>query len=370
MWYRIAKFESEIFNVDKTNEPASLRAALEGFIFSIKEKTSDLQEISNAFRSYKNQLSKEQIYPANEIETVYDEVAEIYNLPEPVSGIEQEEKEDEKPTVIENLSFSKPTSGEITSNFGPRRAPMPGASTDHKGIDFDGETGDPVSASEAGTVSHAGPLSSFGNLVKIDHGNGFETYYAHLDSISVNVGDVVQKGQIVGAMGATGRATGSHLHFELRENGTPINPRFSSKKTDLDKLIEKEDLLATVVVLKKKDNKIYALIEKRGTSPKKHEWALPGGHVEKGETIKEGAVREVKEETDVDLDVNDLMMIDQFISEKGKHHHFFCTKVKKSHPAHSGSDAEKAEWCDVDDLPELAWNHKQYIERAVKKLFN
>ena len=64
------------------------------------------------------------------------------------------------------------------------------------------------------------------------------------------------------------------------------------------------------------------------------------------------------------------MLIDQLINDKGKHHHFFCTKVKKSHPTHAGSDAEKAEWYDVDDLPELAWNHEQYIRRAIKKLFN
>ena len=368
MWYRIAKIESEIFNTDKSNDPKNLRGLLEGFIASIKLKTSDSQTIANAFRSYKNKLVNEDIYLPNEIENIYDEIAEIYELPQPENS--QTKSNEKDSVIIENLSFSKPVSGPITSNFGAREAPMPGASTDHKGIDFDGETGDSVNASEAGTVSHAGPLGSFGNLVKIDHGSGLETYYAHLDSIIVNVGDVVTKGQMVGAMGASGRATGSHLHFELRQNGTPINPRFSSKKKDNESLVDDRNLLSTVVVLKKQDDKIYALIEKRGSSPKKHEWALPGGHVEKGETTQEGAVREVKEETGVDLDIESLMLIDQFINDKGKHHHFFCTKVKKSHPTHAGSDAEKAEWYDVDDLPELAWNHEQYIRRAIKKLFN
>lgn len=360
MWYRIAKFESEVFNVDKSNEPKDLRGALEGFISSIKERTSDLSKISNAFRSYKNKLIEEGKYPENEIETLYDEIVEIYKLSD----------SDDKTLDVGNLSFSRPVPGDITSNYGPRIPPTEGASSDHKGIDFDGETGDPVNASEAGTVSHAGPKGSFGNLVIIDHGNNYETYYAHLSSINVNQGELVQKGQIIGNMGATGRATGSHLHFELRQNGTPINPRFSSKKTDLDKLIEEENLLATVVVLKKKDKKIYALIEKRGSTPKKHEWALPGGHVEKGESIKEGAVREVKEETDVEISPDDLILIDQFISDKGKHNYFYCMKLHKSHPAHAGSDAEKTEWHDIDDLPELAWNHEQYIRRAVKKLFD
>lgn len=363
MWYRIAKFESEIFNLEKGNEPKDLRGALEGFIASIKSRTSDIEKISNAFRSYKNKLIQEGKYPSSEIEALYDEILEIYNL----SDVKTKQEDDSK---IGELSFTRPTAGPITSNFGPRNAPMPGASTDHKGIDFDGETGDPVNASEAGTVSHSGPLGSFGNLVKIDHGNNLETYYAHLNSINVNSGEVVQKGQIVGTIGSTGRSTGSHLHFELRQNGTPINPRISSKKEDAESLIEKRDLLSTVVVLKKDDDKIYALIEKRGSSPKKHEWALPGGHVEKGESTRDGAVREVKEETGVDIDADSLMLIDQFINDKGKHHHFFCVKLKKSHPAHAGSDAQKAEWHDIDDLPELAWNHEQYIKRAVKKLFN
>lgn len=360
MWYRIAKIESEIFNIDKSNDPKNLRGLLEGFISSIKQKTSDDEKISGAFRSYKNKLIQEGNFSEGEIENLYDEILERYNL----------KSSSESKLDVGDLSFSRPTSGPITSNFGPRKAPMPGASTNHQGIDFDGNTGDSIVASEAGTVSHAGPLGSFGNLVKIDHGKDLETYYAHLDSISVNPGEVVQKGQEIGTMGATGRATGSHLHFELRQNGTPINPRLSSKKTDLDKLIEEENLLATVVVLKKKDKKIYALIEKRGSTPKKHEWALPGGHVEKGESIKEGAVREVKEETSVEISPDDLILIDQFINDKGKHHYFYCLKLEKSHPAHAGSDAEKTEWHDIDDLPELAWNHAQYIKRAVKKLFN
>jgi murein DD-endopeptidase MepM/ murein hydrolase activator NlpD len=226
MWYRIAKIESEIFNIDKSNDPKNLRGLLEGFIASIKLKTLDSQTIANAFRSYKNKLVNEDIYLPNEIENIYNEIVEIYELPQSENS---QAKFDEKDSVIiENLSFIKPVSGPITSNFGAREAPMSGASTDHKGIDFDGETGDSVNASEAGTVSHAGILGSFGNLVKINHGSGLETYYAHLDNITVNVGDVVKKGQMIGAMGASGRATGSHLHFELRQNGTPINPKFSS----------------------------------------------------------------------------------------------------------------------------------------------
>lgn len=139
-------------------------------------------------------------------------------------------------------------------------------------------------------------------------------------------------------------------------------------KSDIEKLIADENLLASVVVLCKHGDKVKVLIEKRGSKPKKHKWALPGGHVEKGESIKEGAAREVKEETDVDIKPDDLMLIDQMINEKGKHNYFYCVLLDEDHPAKSGSDAEKAEWHDVDDLPNLAWDNEDYVQKAVRKL--
>jgi murein DD-endopeptidase MepM/ murein hydrolase activator NlpD len=122
-------------------------------------------------------------------------------------------------------TYSMPCDGYLTSHFGPR------GNITHPGVDLSLKTGDTVRSVWDGIVRYARPnRGGYGNLIIIRHHNGLETYYAHLDSIIVNVGDVVTKGQMVGAMGATGRVTGSHLHFELRQNGTPINPRFSSKK--------------------------------------------------------------------------------------------------------------------------------------------
>lgn len=214
MWYKKAQdFQSEIYNIDKSQDPKSLEDALRGFLFDIRKKTSDTDTISQAFKSYKNQLINEGNYSESEINSLYSLISEEENL--------------ESSFAVENLSFIKPVRGPMTSDFGPRKAPMSGASTNHQGIDFDGETGDPVMASESGNVSHAGERGSFGNLVIIDHGNGYETYYAHLNSIDVSPGENVQKGQIVGALGSTGRSTGSHLHFEVRLNGKPIKPEFS-----------------------------------------------------------------------------------------------------------------------------------------------
>ena len=219
MWYKIAKFDSEVDNFDNTNDPESLYGAMTGFIFSIKQKTSDLKKISDAFRSYKNKLIAEGNFNKDLIEENYRSLVEENNLTIDQVVNDQNDTGD--------LDFGRPLDGKITSNFGPRDAPMEGASTNHQGVDIDGEEGDYVVASEYGTVTHSGQKGSYGNLVIIDHGNGFETYYAHLSSTDVRVGETVQKGRAIGTVGQTGRATGPHLHFELRKNGTPISPPFS-----------------------------------------------------------------------------------------------------------------------------------------------
>jgi len=84
--------------------------------------------------------------------------------------------------------------------------------------------GTPVQASGGGTIVHAGPAGTYGNLVVIDHGGGLETRYAHLDRIDVAKGQAITPGQTLGTVGATGRVTGPHLHFEVRRDGQPIDP--------------------------------------------------------------------------------------------------------------------------------------------------
>jgi len=219
MWYKKAKFDSEIDNIDNSNDPDSVYMALLGFVFSMKQKTSDLQKISDAFRSYKNKLVDEGKFSTQEIEDAYDSIVEDNNLPT------NDDKSDTNNDTGE-LNFKKPLDGSITSNFGPRDAPMDGASKNHQGIDIDGNEGDFVIASESGTVTHAGPKGSYGNLVIIDHGDSYETYYAHLSSIDVRVDEKVMQARVIGKVGKTGRATGPHLHFELRLNGSPVSPKF------------------------------------------------------------------------------------------------------------------------------------------------
>ena len=118
------------------------------------------------------------------------------------------------------ISLRNPTKGGyITSSFGERWGRM------HKGIDISGNIGDPVMASFDGVVkSRFYEKDGYGNVIILEHDNGLETRYAHMNSFAVKEGSVVKKGDIIGSVGNTGRSTGPHLHFELRVNGSPVDP--------------------------------------------------------------------------------------------------------------------------------------------------
>ncbi|MGI8495089.1 MAG: M23 family metallopeptidase [Pyrinomonadaceae bacterium] len=116
--------------------------------------------------------------------------------------------------------------GKINNEFGSRRNPFGGRSYEfHPGLDIDGEYGDSVIAPANGVVTKAGWQGGYGNLVEIDHGNGLITRYGHLSRIGVQIGDRIERGQLLGLIGSTGRSTGPHLHFEIRLGDKAINPR-------------------------------------------------------------------------------------------------------------------------------------------------
>ncbi|WP_274361849.1 M23 family metallopeptidase [Paenibacillus thermotolerans] len=112
----------------------------------------------------------------------------------------------------------------ITSTFGYRKDPFTRRSAYHRGIDFPGDVNDPVYATAGGKVSRTGYDKAMGNYIFINHGNGLETVYMHLKKSLVQVGQKVEKGEEIGKLGSTGRSTGPHLHYEVRKQGTPINP--------------------------------------------------------------------------------------------------------------------------------------------------
>jgi murein DD-endopeptidase MepM/ murein hydrolase activator NlpD len=112
----------------------------------------------------------------------------------------------------------------FTSGFGYRRDPKTGGRRMHAGVDFAGPVGTPLYATADGVVVHAGWASGYGRLVKIQHEFGIETRYAHMNRLNVSVGQRVSRGQRIGDMGASGRVTGPHLHYEVRVGGQPVNP--------------------------------------------------------------------------------------------------------------------------------------------------
>ena len=113
----------------------------------------------------------------------------------------------------------------ITSGFGGRADPFDGGSAFHKGVDFHANVGDPVMSVADGVVSYAGVRGGYGNVVEVDHGNGYVTRYAHNSRLVVKVGDLVRAGQQVAKAGSSGRSTGAHVHFEVWADGRVVNPR-------------------------------------------------------------------------------------------------------------------------------------------------
>ncbi|MGP8231083.1 MAG: M23 family metallopeptidase [Methylovirgula sp.] len=128
--------------------------------------------------------------------------------------------------VLPHIPLKAPLPGEleVTSPFGPRIDPFFGRPALHTGVDLHGAYGDSVRATAPGRVTFAGSMGGYGNLVEIDNGNGLATRYAHLSSIDVTQGESVAAGTIVGHIGDTGRATGPHLHYEVRIDGEPVDP--------------------------------------------------------------------------------------------------------------------------------------------------
>jgi len=115
-----------------------------------------------------------------------------------------------------------PLSGPITSRYGYRSLRISGSNW-HSGLDIDGDTGDPIVAAAGGVVTEAGWHGGYGYLVVIQDGDT-EYYYAHASEVLVNVGDVVAAGETIALVGSTGNSTGSHLHFEVRVAGEPVDP--------------------------------------------------------------------------------------------------------------------------------------------------
>jgi murein DD-endopeptidase MepM/ murein hydrolase activator NlpD len=130
--------------------------------------------------------------------------------------------------LLNSVAFTPmgyPRLSSITSAFGYRSDPFDGESAElHPGIDFRGAKGDPVHVTADGNVIFTGRKGGYGNCIIIQHKNDFQTLYGHLSHIDVKEGQSVKTGDVIGKVGSTGRSTGTHLHYEVRKNGKPVNP--------------------------------------------------------------------------------------------------------------------------------------------------
>ena len=127
--------------------------------------------------------------------------------------------------VARELPFERPMPGSrVTSTFGVRADPFLGRKALHSGIDFAEAQGTVIHATAPGTVTKAGNFGGYGNMVEIDHGNGISTRYGHMARVTVEVGQTLERGATIGAVGSTGRSTGPHLHYEVRRDGVAVDP--------------------------------------------------------------------------------------------------------------------------------------------------
>lgn len=136
----------------------------------------------------------------------------------------QEKQEEQKAiSTVNGIQLAvRPISGTITSRYGARSSRRSGA---HTGLDIAAKTGTPIKVTTDGSVTFAGRSGSYGYLVKVSHGNGVETWYAHCSKLYVSKGQAVSAGDTIAAVGSTGNSTGPHLHFEIRVDGKTLNPQ-------------------------------------------------------------------------------------------------------------------------------------------------
>jgi murein DD-endopeptidase MepM/ murein hydrolase activator NlpD len=235
----LAMFSSYARMYWKASHYNELRVSFEG----LRTKYLELQKIS---RQHTEQMAS--------LEILANEVSAAYGLNNPAPGANRSVSTNADlfvPTVNESIrefnylkaasfggiyhryGFPKPTQsfpstwpmeGVLRSSFGGRPDPFSGEGAFHAGIDLSAPTGTSVHVSADGVVVSARWSGSYGKLVVVDHGNGLQTYYAHLSSLLVIPGEEVRRGQVIALSGSTGRATGPHMHYEVRLAGTPVNP--------------------------------------------------------------------------------------------------------------------------------------------------
>lgn len=188
------------------NELATLEDERLNIINSLKDKNVEIAMEMEQLTIFNEELQ-------NKLDAIFEEIN---------NSTENDEILDQLPPT--DTGYLRPVDGPITEYFGGRINPVTGKPGNHNGMDYGASYGSPIWATKSGVVAYSGWLGDYGNIVIIDHGNGVQSYYAHMSEIYATNGQVVSQGETIGLVGSTGMSTGPHLHFEIRINGAAVDP--------------------------------------------------------------------------------------------------------------------------------------------------
>lgn len=192
------------------------------YVNSLEEAESLVETLKQNYSELENDLKITTLYLENQISEESISEAKL-KISQSLDAKLEEKKQKDKRTVNGIYLASLPiTGGRISSRYGSVESVRDHV---HGGLDLAASYGTPIMAVADGVVKTAGKTGGYGNLVVIDHGNGVETYYGHCSSINVTVGTEVKAGETIAKVGSTGNSTGNHLHFEIRINGSSVNPQ-------------------------------------------------------------------------------------------------------------------------------------------------
>ena len=193
------------------------------YVSSRDEADQAVEDLKN---EYEGKLDQIDIVVKEEYTTNYGIIESQVELANAESIVKEKVDEQQKiiGSTLDGVYFSvKPVEGVITSRYGAYDTSL--RSHAHSGLDIGAPNGTDIKAAAGGTVTYSGVMGGYGNLIIIDHGNNIQTYYGHCSKLYAEVGDEVEAGDIIAAVGSTGNSSGNHLHFEIRKNGSTINPQ-------------------------------------------------------------------------------------------------------------------------------------------------
>jgi murein DD-endopeptidase MepM/ murein hydrolase activator NlpD len=223
---QLGEMQARIMRLDAQSERLSKLAGDKASVMADRAKMKKDSSPSNVSKEGKGGplVRNSPLSEADLQQYIADLMAKIDLETDQFSGIEA--KLLQQSVLKDMLPNSSPVSVAFnSSSYGWRIDPFNGEKAFHEGLDFPAAVGTRINAAAGGIVSFAGPSADYGKLIKIDHGSGLETRYAHSSKLFVTVGQRVEKGQEIAEIGNTGRSTGPHLHYEIRFNGNALDPR-------------------------------------------------------------------------------------------------------------------------------------------------